>query len=274
MRSLFFFTATLLSSISAISAQDASVESKVAKQDTIIDRIQPPEGFQRVTYEPGTFAYYLQHLPLLPEDSPVLLYTGELKDDQSIHYAVIDMSIGDRDLQQCADAIMRLRAEWLFSQGRANEIHFNLTNGFRTDFKTWSEGNRIKIEGRKASWVKSGKRGKTHEDLQKYLKMVFTYAGTLSLAKELKAKPITDMQVGDVLIQGGSPGHAEIVVDLAKNPQGDIVYLLAQSYMPAQSIHILRSFEAPRTPWHVLHVNDLSIPTLTWGFKNTDLKEW
>ena len=45
------------------------------------------------------------------------------------------------------------------------------------------------------------------------------------------------MQIGDVLIQGGSPGHAVIVVDMAENPAtGEKLYLLAQSYMPAQDI--------------------------------------
>ena len=49
--------------------------------------------------------------------------------------------------------------------------------------------------------------------------------------------PVTSMQIGDVLIQGGSPGHAVIVVDMAENPAtGEKLYLLAQSYMPAQDI--------------------------------------
>ena len=52
--------------------------------------------------------------------------------------------------------------------------------------------------------------------------------------------PYTSLQPGDVFIKGGSPGHAVIVVDVAIYTQtGKKVFLLAQSYMPAQQIHIL-----------------------------------
>ena len=50
-----------------------------------------------------------------PANAPVLIYTGAQKWRQDVHAAVIDIDVGRRDLQQCADAIMRLRAEWLFA---------------------------------------------------------------------------------------------------------------------------------------------------------------
>ena len=50
---------------------------------------------------------------------------------------------------------------------------------------------------------------------------------------------VSELRVGDVLIQGGFPGHALLIVDLARNPTGETAVLLAQSYMPAQSPHIV-----------------------------------
>lgn len=49
--------------------------------------------------------------------------------------------------------------------------------------------------------------------------MVFMYAGTASLSKELRTVPYTSLQAGDVFIKGGSPGHAVIVVDVAIHPK-------------------------------------------------------
>ncbi len=46
---------------------------------------------------------------------------------------------------------------------------------------------------------------------------------------------------GDVFVQGGFPGHAVIVVDAAEDPNGRRAMLLAQSFMPAQSIHVLKN---------------------------------
>ena len=50
------------------------------------------------------------------------------------------------------------------------------------------------------------------------------------------------MQIGDVFIKGGFPGHAVVVLDMAENDRtGQRVFLLAQSYMPAQDIHIMKN---------------------------------
>lgn len=62
---------------------------------------------------------------------------------------------------------------------RQDKIHFNLTNGFRVDFSKWAAGNRVKVEGNTTSWVSSAGASDSHEDIQ----------------------------VGDLLIIGGSPGH-------------------------------------------------------------------
>ena len=74
------------------------------------------------------------------------------------------------------------------------------------------------MKGNRVSWYKSKAKDYSYKTFRAYLDVVFAYAGTLSLAKELTSVPVTSMQIGDVLIQGGSPGHAVIVVDMAENP--------------------------------------------------------
>lgn len=84
---------------------------------------------------------------------------------------------------------------------------------------------------------------------------------------------MTSMQIGDVLIKGGTPGHAVIVVDMAENPAtGEKLYLLVQSYMPAQDIQVLVNLkERDKSPWYTLDGKG-NILTPEWGFTSADLK--
>lgn len=64
-------------------------------------------------------------------------------------------------------------------------------------------------------WYTAGGKDYSYKTFRNYLNMVFTYAGTASLSKELLTIPYMSLQPGDVFIKGGSPGHAVIVVDVA-----------------------------------------------------------
>jgi Domain of unknown function (4846) len=101
------------------------------------------------------------------------------------------------------------------------------------------------------------------------------YAGTLSLSKELKSKQVKDLSIGDVFIQGGSPGHAVIVVDVAiKGSNGEKVFLLAQSYMPAQEIHVLvNPNDGGFSPWYSADFGE-ELVTPEWTFKRDMLKQF
>jgi hypothetical protein len=83
------------------------------------------------------------------------------------------------------------------------------------------------------------------------------------------------MKIGDVFIQGGSPGHAVIVVDMAENKTtGQKAFMLAQSYMPAQETQILIN---PRYPdlgvWFNAERNT-TLVTPEWNFRKGDLKSF
>ncbi len=242
---------------------------------TICSRIVPPEGYVRVNVKEGSFGEYLRNLPLRSHGSKVYYFDGREKWNRGVYCAVVDMEIGKRDLQQCADAVMRLRAEYLYKCKAYDQISFNFTNGFRADYAKWAEGYRISVRGNQVSWYKSKERDYSYKTFRAYLDVVFAYAGTLSLAKELKAVGVTSMQIGDVFIQGGSPGHAVIVVDMAENPiTGEKLYLLAQSYMPAQDIQVLiNPKDRNKSPWYVLKGGG-NILTPEWEFTSGNLKRF
>ncbi|MDB4835494.1 DUF4846 domain-containing protein [Cyclobacteriaceae bacterium] len=218
------------------------------------------------------FGDYLRALPLKPLNATVHCYDGSIKANK-VHYRVVDVDVGYRDLQQCADAVMRLRAEFLYRHKRYKEIHFNFTNGFKCSYSEWMKGKRIKVEGNEVTWVQRSSASNTYRDFRKYMDVVFSYAGTLSLSKELVSVDISTITIGDVFIQGGSPGHAVIVLDVVSNDVGAKMIMLAQSYMPAQDIHILKSTNGTTSPWYTIPSNG-TLETPEWVFSTTDLKRF
>jgi hypothetical protein len=242
--------------------------------DTVATRYQPPQGYTRIPLPQDSFGTFLRNQKLKPYGEKVLYYDGKTKPAANVYDSVFDVDIGTRDLHQCADAIMLLRAEYLYRQQRYDEIQFHFVSGFLADFNHWKDGYRIKVNGNQVTWVKSASPSTSYETFRAYMDVVFTYAGTASLEKELVSVPLMEMQVGDVFIKGGSPGHAVIVIDMAENAQGEKVYMLAQSYMPAQQTQILvNNKEKNLSPWYPLANIDY-ISTPEWGFEKTQLKRF
>ncbi len=240
--------------------------------DTLAARIAPPAGFTRVPAAPGSWAEWLRRLPLKPAGAKVNLYTGAEKWRQDAHAAVIDIDVEKRDLQQCADAVMRLRAEWLWSVGRQRDIAFDYTDGGRVAFSRWAKGERPSSSGK--SWRSSAKPDASYASFRKYMTQVFVYAGTYSLARELKRVALEDIAIGDVLIRGGFPGHAVLVADMASNAEGDKRFLLVQSYMPAQDMHILKDPAGTAdSPWYAMPSGE-QIVTPEWTFTRDQLRRW
>lgn len=239
---------------------------------TVASRFMLPDGFERTSVATGSFAAYLRDLPLKPHGAKVHYYNGGVKENYGVYDAVIDIDVGKGDLQQCADAVMRLRAEYLYHSEQEDDIHFNFTNGFRVDYNKWKQGNRIVVKGNKSYWAASASPSNEYKSFRRYMDVIFSYAGTLSLSKELDQVALDEMQIGDVFIQGGSPGHAVIVVDMAVNKEnGKKLFLLAQSYMPAQEIQILKNPSNESTsPWYTSDFGQ-TLHTPEWTFEYDQL---
>lgn len=251
------------------------IQKSDSTKNTIATRFTIPADYKRIIPVKNSFAEYLQNLKLKPEGTLVYTYNGKIKEPRNVYVAVVDIDVGDKDLQQCADAVMRLRAEYLYSQNRFDEIHFNFTNGFNAQYSKWREGYRISVKGNITSWVKKYNESTSYADFREYLNIVFTYAGTLSLAKELEPVELSEIQIGDVFIKGGSPGHAVLVVDMAVNEKtGEKIFLLAQSYMPAQNIQILKNpMNTGLSPWYSINFGE-TLQTPEWDFKKEHLKSF
>ena len=150
------------------------------KENLICNRISLPTGFERLKTSPKTFEHWLQHLPLKPGNPSVLLYDGTEKWNQNAHCYVMDIERGTKDLQQCADALIRLRAEYLYSNDQKDEIHFNYTNGATTYYEKWRKGLMPVPEGKELNWVNSSKAGEGYEKFKAFLIQVYTRSESIS----------------------------------------------------------------------------------------------
>lgn len=248
-------------------APAASAQHTDPQGMTVETRFRPPAGHERQRTADDSFAAFLRRLPLKPDGAVVTLYNGRLKPNPGIYAAVLDLPIGSRDLHQCADAVIRLRADYLYARRRYDEIRFRFTSGFLAEYSRWRRGERIAVRGNSARWVAGGRPGDDARSFWRYLETVFTYAGTVSLARELQGVPGDDPEIGDVFIQPGRPGHAVIVVDRAIDPtSGRNAFLLAQSYMPAQDLQVLRNPSDSRlSPWYAAGFGG-NLVTPEWTF--------
>jgi hypothetical protein len=252
------------------------LDGATAAPRQIIKDIPAPGGYQRVATAANSFADWLRHLPLKIENDVVYLFDGSPKGNQSAQYKVLAIDVGNRDLQQCADAVIRLRAEYLFGQRQFDAVAFDFTSGHRAAYATWREGYRPRVRGSKVTWRQTGRADSSYTGFREYLDTVFNYAGSYSLSRELKevAHP-NDITIGDVFIRGGFPGHAVIVLDLAvESSSGKKAFLLAQSYMPAQEIHILRNPNNDEmNPWYEVNGAE-KLFTPEWTFEWSELKRF
>ncbi len=230
---------------------------------TVETRFNLPLNYQRLGIEKNSFGEYLRNFPLKNDKAKVYFYNDSEKTN-SQQVAVLDIDRGTKDLQQCADAVMRLRAEYLFAQKRIQEISFKTFSGISMNYVKYKQGYRLSNQG----FTKVKGVDNSPEGFRKYLDMVFSYANTYTLEKEMKTvKDLRDLQRGDVFIVSNpkSYGHAMIVMDVAENQQTkDKVFLLAQSYMPAQDIHIVKNPKGGA--WYSLKDLDSQLYTPEWTF--------
>ena len=246
---------TTKGSLLQMDEQERSLSKVDTNGNNIRTRFQCPSGYHRVVPEMNSWAAYLQNLPLKPHGTPVRHFDGTLKPNTAAYCAVVDLPLHGNQNHQCADAIMRLRAEYLFGQQKYNEIEFLFVNGTNFNYTNYLSG-----------------KTPTTSNLWSYLEKVFAYSSTLSLDKQLKSKLTKDLAIGDVFIKGGSPGHAVVVVDKCINANGEVKFMLAQSYMPAQDIQILVG-DNEKTPWYDLNFGEY-LYSAEYTFTNEQLKKF
>ncbi|KEY18351.1 DUF4846 domain-containing protein [Kaistella antarctica] len=245
-------------------------------KNTVKERFPAPEGYSWVEVRPNSFGHYLENFALKKYSSPILKYNGTEIETQHLHEAIFVIDTGTKDLQQCADALIRLRAEYLFQLKKFDEIKFHFTSG---DLMTWNDykkGTRAFVNGNSVKFKKTENFDDSKENFRKYLDLIFTYAGTISLNKETKPVLKTnDLKTGDLLITAGSPGHIVFIAGVSENQKGQKLFLLAEGFTPAQSIHLLKNpFNPKISPWYELDVNSAETKTARYFFEPSNFRSF
>ncbi|WP_323786866.1 DUF4846 domain-containing protein [Psychroserpens sp.] len=233
---------------------------------TILSRVIVPNGFKRVNYAKGSFQEYLRNYKLKPFGSKIINYDGSQYFWQGGHIGILEIPVPINGLQQCADALIRIRSEYLWDNNRKDEIGFNFTSGDYCSWSNYAEGYRPKIKENKVTFSKTASADHSKANFYKYLNLIYMYSGTLSLFNELKSIDDSDLQLGDMLIKGGSPGHIVMICDEVINDKGDRLFLLFQGNTPAQNVHLVKNLEDSKiTPWYQLKKDEI-IPVSNYTF--------
>jgi hypothetical protein len=242
---------------------------------TVEHRFSPPPDYVRVPIEETSYAMYLRNMPLLPHGSAVKYYDGSVKPNNGIYAGVVHIDVGLEDLQQAPEICIRLRGEYLFKQQQYNKISFTISNHKRVSYVSWVEGLKMMIDG-KTYWTKSPTDADRYPTFKRYLEFIFTYGDIESLLDDVQRSSLEQIQPGDMFIQVARPGHVVVVLDVAENKTtGDRVFLLAQSYKPAQSLQILvNPNDANLSPWYSISAIDDKITTPEFIFYKRDLRRF
>lgn len=218
-----------------------------------IGEIPCPAGYTRVASD--DYTGFLRDLPLKKPGSLVHLYNGELARLQFLSAGVIDMPILSKD-EQCADITMRIRAEYLWENGRYNDICFTSVDGKEQHYTG----------------------GSSRAAFEKYMRTVYGTCNTASVFRETKERALKDIHPGDILVypsrKKGYYGHAVLVVDVARNKSGKVAVLCVEGNTPAREAHVIRNLNPFRNQWFILDEKRNSYNISVFRFNKTELRHY
>lgn len=220
---------------------------------TIYTKYKTPKDFIR-TKPFNEFASFINHLPLKSDKLKARLYDGTEKLNEYVYVGVLDLPQPKNNVQYNGNAILRLRAEFLYKTKQFDKINFKTSS--RQELKSFLEFAGDDLSSKK---------------FNEYLEYLLYNVNPSHLHHHLISVPLKEMQIGDVLIQRSqSRGHAAIVMDMASDNNGNKLFLLAHAFYPGQDIYIASNLENDViNPWYPL--KDGPIVTPEWRFMPNDL---
>ena len=249
-------------------------------QLTIETKYNPPEGFERI-YNDG-YSKFLRQFPL-KKNNIVKFYDGypeKEKPNYDSWDAVFDYDLGTHKYHECADSVIYLYSKYNWVAKNYKNLEFHTKLGTSLKYNDYLNG--VKYKGNDNwtdlinDWTNPKPRLNNLKNFEAWLKIVFGWANTYSIDEYNSIKiNILDMRPGDFFVRSypDSVGHAINVVDVVVNQTNNKkMYMLSQSYMPAQETHILINPQNGSV-WYTLDEFE-DIITPEWSFNVTQLKRF
>jgi len=258
---LLFFVLFFISDYKCISQDQPSFRLQDIK-------IRQPY-FKRTESVPGTFAQWLRNLPIKPSGSPVLDYRGLIyksADDTTVA-AVVDWDIRGKRMEQCMDILVRLYAEFLWSNNRKRELIFPLPGGYHLKWLDWQIGMRPFFKGVKVTMKKTAGEDSSRNNFESYLWTIFAESHTQQFYHGFKSIDPRDLQIGDFIVKKGTKSHAVMIVDLIRNDSGEMMALIGHGDTPACQFYLLNYRK--NNPWFPIDFKEAKLPlpirrVMTW----------
>ena len=187
--------------------------------------------------------------------------------DTAVAY-VVDLDMKGRRLEQCMDILVRLYAEYLWKSNRIEDYKLPMPGGYWLNWKDWRKGYRPFFKGIDITLKKTSRPDTSLKTYQSYLNMVYSEAHTQQFYHAYQPLDRTAVKIGDIVIRKGTKGHAVMIVDLAKNENGEYIALVGNGDTPACQFFLLK--HRKNEVWIPLRFEDeiLALPLkrkMSWG---------
>ncbi|MBQ6069752.1 MAG: hypothetical protein IJK84_09625 [Bacteroidales bacterium] len=227
---------------------------------TQVGDIPAPRGFSRVEVPVDSYAAYLRALPLKGAGAKLHLYSGQEAKHQFMAAAIVDQPLLSK-YEQCADVAIRLWAEYLWQQGRYEEICFTDV----CDSVLCYHADTVSPDS-------------LRQHFEDYLLEVYKWCNTASVYRETMPRLFSDVEGGDLLVhpaeEGEEYGHAIVVADVARDAKGRVAILCLEGNTPAREKHIVRNKWPWRNPWFIIGKGDREIRFIKSRFRQEHLRHY
>jgi hypothetical protein len=232
-----------LSMLAVLSVCGAVVLLAEPRNDTVISRISPPPGFQRIQVTDGSFAASLRHINLKRPGT-----NAQVRGEDSLCGGEIVAVIAEPPLPteqgKGAGGIVRLWGLYRWSQPRQTEIRFGLENGESAAWRDWRDGLRPRKRQGRILFVQVGVPDGSKTNYLRFLTFVAENAGFASLKRDFDIVLADDLAPGDIIAaEASGKAHTGFILDICRNAEGEKRFLIGMGGEDGLDFYIPRPYE-------------------------------